>query len=166
MIAVLVAGLAIGAAAADEPTIYKTIGPDGHVVYSDRQPGDGKLQETRAPLTRPAGESTPLTNATAPLATRPPRVETSPSPVAQVAATLGSGKPVLFVDATCTECRRAQLWLMAHQVDYRLVDVATPSGRADYTAAGGRGALPLLLRGGRRVQGWSDRAYEELFGLR
>lgn len=162
----LAGGLAAVAAVADEPTIYKTIGPDGHVVYSDRQPGDGHLQEKRSPASRSSGEAIPMTDATAPLATSPPRVENAPSPVAQVAATLGAGKPVLFVDATCIECRRAQLWLMAHQVDYRLVDVASPAGRADYAAAGGRGALPLLLRGGRRVQGWSDSAYEELFGLR
>lgn len=152
-------------AVAGDPTIYKTIGPDGRVVYSDRVPSDGHLQQPLGTLPRSQGESATLTGQDAPLARFEPRVETvvPKDPRAPIAA---SATPVLFVNEGCTDCRRAQLWLAAHQVEYRLVDVASPSGRSDYAAAGGRGAPPLLLRRGRRVQGWSDRAYEELFGLR
>ncbi len=152
-------------ATAAEPTIYKTIGPDGRVVYSDRVPSDGHLQQTMAPSPRAPGEAASLTGQDAPLARAEPKVENVVPRNPRTPLTT-SGTPVLFVNEGCTECRRAQLWLAAHQVDYRLVDVSSPEGRSDYVAAGGRGAPPLLLRRGRRVQGWSDSAYEELFGLR
>jgi hypothetical protein len=36
----------LSAAAAQAATVYRSTGPDGQVVYSDKPPADGKVQKT------------------------------------------------------------------------------------------------------------------------
>src|ERR1700722_12919051 len=51
----LVAGLALTIGVAQAETLYKYLGPDGKVVYSDKPPPKGTKFETLTPDTKPTG---------------------------------------------------------------------------------------------------------------
>lgn len=140
------------AATADAQTVYKSVGPDGKVVYSDSPPVDAKkaskLKFDRLP-------SSPL-----PSPVRAAVDQPRPSASAAVPATTAV---VLYSASWCGYCKAAKAYLGARGIAYREIDVDTESGQAAYAQAGGGNGIPLLVTGGQRVQGFSQAAYDALF---
>jgi len=138
-------------------TLYKSVGPDGSIVYSDRPPAEGRLEKTMTFENLP---SSPLPASTSSYVDQVRRMglprSTSASP---------SGV-VLYSAAWCGFCKRAKAYLAGKGIKYQEFDVDTKDGIAAFAQAGGGKGVPLLFAGGQRVQGFSPAAYDALFANR
>jgi glutaredoxin len=149
-------GLTLTAAtASDAQTVYKSVGPDGKVVYSDSPPVDGKNARKLKFDNLPAS---PLPAPARPTVDQPKR---SPSTAVPVTTAV-----VLYSAPWCGYCKAAKSWLDVRGIAYREIDVDTESGQVAYAQAGGGNGIPLLVAGGQRVQGFSAAAYDALFPAR
>lgn len=150
LLGILLAFLCLSLSAGAE-TLYKSIGPDGRIVYSDRPPVDQRTVKTLSVMTLPAS-----------------RVPTSPGSPSQAAnpGLLGGDGVMLFSADWCGYCRKAKSYLADKHIAYREFDIDTPDGRAAYSQAGGGGSVPLLLFQGRKVQGFDKAGYDAFFAQR
>lgn len=152
-LSILVLLLAFALPLAHAQTMYKIVTPDGRVVYTDHPPTQGKVLKT-------------LTADSAPTSALP----TSAAEQLGKLQALRSGAPtsgvVLYSAAWCGYCAKAKAWLASKGIAYREIDIDTPDGLASYAQAGGGRGVPLLVAGGRRVQGFSPGAYDQLFARR
>lgn len=146
----LVSALAVFTLAHGE-TLYKSVTPDGRVIYSDHPTQQAKVVET---LTAASGPSTTLS---ASLRAQLGRIK---STAGQGDATDGV---VLYTEQGCPYCRQAKAYLSARQIAYREVDIGSSSGLAAFARAGGRDGVPLLIAGERSVQGFSKESYDAVF---
>jgi glutaredoxin len=118
--------------------LYKSVGPDGRVTYSDTPPAAAKQVETR-PL--PSGSA-----AAAPL----------PYALAQVA----KAQPVtLYTTNNCAPCDAARSLLVARGVPYAEKTVTSNDDIAALRSAGGDAQLPLLTIGRSREKGFEEGAW-------
>ena len=130
-------------------TVYKSVGPDGKIRYSDRPPADGKLEKT-------------LTFANLPASTLPPSYLERLKKVEAAAATAPPSGVVLYSAAWCGYCKKAKAYLAARSVAYQDIDVDSPAGMAAFAGVGG-GGIPVLVSQGQAVRGFSTQAYDALF---
>ncbi len=146
-------------AAAD--TVYKSIGPDGKVVYSDKPPADdGKLEKTMDFRNLPA---TPLPESV--LRYREEVLKSMKSRVAAAGKSGGTATPVLFSAQWCGFCKKAKAYLAERRIAYEENDIDTPSGMRAMVEAGLSGGIPiLLLDHGRKIRGFTKPAYDAVFG--
>ena len=154
--ACVVAAAATIALAATAQTVYKVTGPDGEVTYSDKPPAGKSRAETFEFRNLP---SSPL----------PPEVlrfreqlEKSAQSRISAARAPRANEVQLFTAAWCGHCKRARAHLAASQVSYSEHDIETTNGMRAFIEAGGRGGIPLLVAGERRIQGYSAAAYDQL----
>ena len=143
--------------AADTPTtttLYKSVGPDGKIVYADRPPGAG---QTAKALTFENMPATPLSATT--LAYIEELGKSKPPP----SAARSSNEAILFTTAWCGYCRQARAYLASKGVAYRDVDIETKHGLVEYVRAGGTKGVPLLVANKKRVLGFSTAGYDSLF---
>ncbi len=140
---------------ADAQTVYKSVGPDGKVVYSDSPPVDGKNARQLKFDKLPAS---PLP--------APARAAVDQHRRAGSTAMPATSDVVLYSASWCGYCMAAKSWLGSRGIAYREIDIDTDSGRAYFTRAGGGDGIPLLVAGGQRVQGFSPAAYDALFPAR
>ena len=139
-------------------TVYKSIGPDGHVVYSDRAPTSGHLEKTMKFADLP---SSALPASAASFMEQFRRTHPADGAAAPTPAT---GGVTLYSAAWCGYCRKAKAWLAAKGVAYQDVDVDTPSGMAALAQSGSGGSgIPVLVAKGQSVKGFSAAAYDALF---
>ena len=157
----LLASLAAsGVAIAQTTTIlYKSTGPDGKTIYSDRPPSIAKEAKT---LTFQNGPASPLSAETLAYieqlrksadarASAPPPRET---------------ETVLYSAAWCGYCKKAKAYLASKQVGYREFDIDTKDGLLAFARAGGKGSVPLLVVDGKSVSGFSVASYDAIFAAR
>jgi glutaredoxin len=138
-------------------TLYKTIGADGRVEYTDRPPAEGKAAKTLNFADLPA---TPL-----PESVLPYREELQRSLKDRLAnAGKRTADPQLFTAVWCGYCRKTKSYLAQRGVAYREHDIDTPDGQLAFAQAGNASGIPLLLLGEQRVQGFSAAAYDALLG--
>ncbi|MCY7388497.1 MAG: glutaredoxin family protein, partial [Burkholderiales bacterium] len=140
----------IVSAAVQAETLYKVIGADGRVTYTDRPPADGK-------------STTALQFADAPVSKLPDSVlkyqaelaKGMQDRLAQAKRMDNSGPTTLFSASWCGYCTQAKAYLRTKVISYREVDIDTPSGgRADLEAGGPRG-VPRVMAAGQRLSGVS-----------
>lgn len=140
--------------------VYKSIGPDGKVTYSQAAPVDAKLERkmefSHAPASAlPASvlkfrqEMERSINAKYREATAPPTAALR-----------------LVTARWCGYCRQARAYLTAHAVPFQELDLETPAGMADYVRAGGKGGVPLLLGPNLRLQGYTQAYYDAALARR
>jgi glutaredoxin len=147
----LALALAWGAGA---QTLYKSIGPDGKAVYSDKPPAQGQqLQKTLK------AESLPNTALPPGMAEELARLRASGAAKPAAAA---KDRPVLFAASWCGYCRQARAYLARAGIRHEDIDIDTPQGKAAFAAAGG-GGVPLLVMRGETLRGYSELAYDSLF---
>lgn len=144
--------LAAGATMAG--SMYKSVGPDGRIVYSDAPPASGRVQKT---LQFESAPSSPLP-AIYVDALRRLRAEAAPPTT--------TGDVVLYSAVWCGYCKKAKAYLAGKGIAYREVDIDTNDGMAAFAQVGGGKGIPLLLAGGQRIQGFSTSAYDGLFSRR
>ena len=141
---------------ASADTVYKAVGPDGEITYSDKPPSDRARANTLEFRNLP---SSPL----------PPEVlrfreqlEKSAQGRISAARAPRAGDVDLFTAAWCGHCKRAKSHLAAAQINYIEYDIENADGMRAFIGAGGSGGVPLLVAGERRVQGYSAQAYDRL----
>jgi glutaredoxin len=118
--------------------LYKSVGPDGRVTYSDTPPAAAKQVETR-PLPSGAASAAPL-----------------PYELAQVA----KAQPVtLFTGDKCAPCDAARSLLAARGVPYTEKTVGSNDDIAALRSAGGDAQLPFLTIGRSKEKGFEEGAW-------
>ena len=151
---VFLAGAALAAGGTTtETTLYKSLGPDGKTVYSDRPPISGTAKK----MTFENLPASPLSAETLAYIEELQKASATVAPAAQ------TGEVLLFAAAWCGYCKKAKVYLAAKRIAYREVDVDTKAGKVAYAQAAGRNGIPLLLANGQRVSGFSAGAYDALF---
>ena len=150
----LLVGATGGASAADGPKLYKSITPEGKVVYSDR-PAAGAASVKQLKVAHAPASALP------PSAAEQLRKLEALRPAPHEAA-----GAVLYTASWCGYCRKAKAWLAAKGIAFREVDIETPDGLAAFARAGGGKGVPVLLLGKTRIDGFSVEAYDEAFAGR
>jgi glutaredoxin len=143
-----------------DATVYKTVGPDGKVIYTDQPPADPK---TAATLNIAEQPSSPLPASVLKyqeqLAKSADKRLREPAPVrANLSAT-----PTLFSAAWCGYCRKAKGYMASHKITFQEIDIDTESGARAYFEAGGRSGVPMLIVDGRVTRGFSESTYDQVF---
>lgn len=133
-------------------TLYKSVGADGRVVYSDQPPATGAVEKTMRL------ESLPVS--VVPGAT--PRPAPNTAAAQAPAAVVPRGEVVLYMATWCGYCKAAKSYLAHKGITYRELDIDTPAGKTAFAQIGGRG-VPVLLTQGQRVTGFTPQAYDALF---
>lgn len=136
-------------------TLYKSVGPDGRIVYSDRPPASGKVEKT-------------LDVQTLPNTALPPETLKELAALKRTGVTqqLPADGLVLFSATWCGYCRQAKAYLAQRGVAYREYDIDTQEGKLAFAQVGGGGGIPLLVKGGEKVRGYSNEGYEALLAKR
>ena len=137
-------------------TVYKAVGPDGEMTYSDKPPPDRARTDTLEFRNLP---SSPLP---AHVLRFREQLEKSAEGRIGAARTTPGEKPVLFTANWCGHCKRAKSHLAAAQISYVEYDIENVDGMRAFVTAGGSGGIPLLVAGDRRIQGYSAPAYDRL----
>lgn len=147
----LLALLAIGAHAQQ---LYKSIGPDGKVVYSDRPPAEGRVEKTMKLQEAPTSALDARSNSYVEQLRRL-RASTPVLPPPE--------DTVLFSAKWCGYCKLAKAYLAGRSIPFREVDIDTHAGLAAFAGAGGNKGIPLLVKGSTRIQGFSEDSYAAAF---
>ena len=153
----LVLALALAPALIHADTIYKSVGPDGRITYSQKPPAGDRVEKTFSYENLPA---TPLPDSV--LRYRDDLQKSMDKRLA-AAARGGGPSPALFTAVWCGYCRQAKAYLAAKGIAYREYDIETPDGMRAFAQAGAARGIPVLLWKGQRVQGFSRPAYDSLF---
>lgn len=148
---------ALAAPNANAQTVYKSVGPDGKIVYGDRPPAEGRVEKTLKFENLPSS-ALPASASSYVEQLRKQRASSTVS-----APTSGV---VLYMADWCGYCTKAKADLAGKGIAYQEINIDTKDGMAAYVQAGGGKGIPLLFAKGQRVQGYSAAAYDELFSRR
>jgi glutaredoxin len=135
--------------------LYKSIGPDGKAVYSDKPPAEGRIEKTLKFENLPAS-ALPASAAS--------YVEQLRRMQAAKGAEPALAGVVLFSASWCGYCTKAKAYMGSKGIAYREIDIDTPAGVSSFAQSGGAGGgVPFLVSGGRSVRGFSAAAYDSFF---
>ncbi len=121
--------------------IYRIVGADGRVTYSDKQPalaGQNKVSE--------AGRA-PEADATLPL------------PVSLRAA-VRQYPVALYTTANCTPCATGRALLLHRGIPFTEKTITSPEDAEAFQALSGENTLPLLTIGTQQIKGWSETQWQ------
>src|SRR5262249_20668058 len=82
------------------------------------------------------------------------------TPPLQAAAPRGG--IVMYSATWCGYCKRAKAYLAKRGIRYTNIDIDTVDGRAAFAQAG-KGGVPLLFAGTRRIRGFTPEGYDAFF---
>lgn len=136
---------------AQSTTLYKSTGPDGKTVYSDRPLPNAREAKTLTFKNEPASPLSPKTLA---------YIESLKSSAEARAKAPPPSEIVLFSAAWCGYCKKAKAHLDSKQVAYREFDIDTKDGLVAYAQAGGKRGVPLLVVNGQSISGYSQASYD------
>ena len=139
-------------------TLYKVVGADGKITYTDQPPADRK---STTALRFADAPSTPLPESV--LKYQAALQKSMQGRLAEAKKIDVGGSATLFSAAWCGYCTQAKAYMRAKGIGYREVDIDTPDGGRAYFEAGGERGVPLLMADGRRIQGFSAGAYDNFF---
>lgn len=139
-------------------SVYRTVTPDGRVVYSDQPPRHEARDKGAQVRNYSVAELNAANNAqqgTGYAATGNSRA------ASQSAANVGSVQ--LFTTQTCGYCKQARAWLGANRIAYREVSIENSDGYRKFKGYGGTG-VPLIVTSRGPTSGFSPETYAALFG--
>ena len=149
--------LTSGFAQAD--TVYKSVGPDGKIIYSQDPPGGGKPATTLNFSNLP---STPMPESV--LRYRDQLEKSMQKRLSEAGKPREFAFPTLFTAQWCGYCRQAKAYLAEKGVRYQEYDIDTADGMRAYIESGSGRGVPVLLWKGRKVHGFSRSAYDAVLG--
>lgn len=140
--------------------LYKSVGPNGVVSYSDQPPTDTRKVETinfnDLPITVMPAFNKPPPTIMERMRNLLPSWNNTKAPV------IASGV-VLYTASWCGYCKQAKAYLESKSINYKEIDVDTNDGKASFAQAGGGKGVPLIVVAGKNVSGFSTAAYDALF---
>ena len=126
------------ATAAGAQQVFRIVGPDGRVTFSDKPPADANAK--RAPVAATAGAASPGGGSL-------------PFELRQVA----SRYPVtLYTGDQCGPCGAGRAYLMSRGIPFTEKTVTTPQDGDALQRLTGDNSLPLVTIGGQQLKGYSD----------
>ncbi len=131
------AALVFGAAGSQAQTIYRVVGADGRVTFSDKAP----LDVSKATATNASGKP----------------VATSDSGLPYELRQIASRYPVtLYTGAGCAPCNSGRLLLQSRGIPFTENTIRTPEDAEALQRISGDNSLPLLSVGGQKIKGFSE----------
>jgi glutaredoxin len=143
--------IATACAAQAGDAVYKSVGPDGKVTYSQTPPQSGTVRKM-------AFDNLPASPLPEHVLKFRQEMEKNIAQKQQAAVAPVQGLR-LFSAKWCVYCRHAKAWLGSKGIAYAEVDIDTPQGMAEFAATGAAKSVPLLVGPGVRLQGFSEEAY-------
>lgn len=125
--------------------VYRIVGPDGKVTFSDRPPVDAKATPAKS-LAIGGGGGTPT--ASLPL---------------EVRQAAGRYPVSLYTAADCAPCESARGYLRQRGVPYTEYTVSTREDFAALKRVSGGGNLPFMTLGAQHVPGFSEAEWSQFF---
>ena len=122
--------------------VYRIVGPDGRVTFSDRPPPDGKASPAQA---------VPLGGGGTPTASLP----------AEVRMAAGRFPVTLYSGADCGPCISARSFLLRRGVPFTEKTVVTNDDAEALQRLSGGTSLPFATIGGQHVRGFSDTEWSQ-----
>ena len=153
--------IVFAATALHAETLYKVVGADGKITYTDLPPADRK---STTALRFADAPSTPLPESV--LKYQAALQKSMQGRLAEAKKIDASGAATLFSASWCGYCTQAKAYMRAKGIGYREIDIDTPDGGRAYFEAGGARGVPLLMADGRRIQGFSAGSYDNFFGAK
>jgi glutaredoxin len=139
-------------------TVYKSVGPDGKIIYSQDPPAGGKAAKKLSFTNLP---STPMPDSV--LRYRD-ELEKSMKKRLADGAKREFVFPTIFTAQWCGYCRQAKAYLAEKKIRYQEYDIDTADGMRAYVESGSGRGVPVLLWKGQKVHGFSKAAYDALVG--
>ena len=122
-------------------TVYRVVGADGRVTFSDKPPVSGDKTSDKVTATDRTGRNLDLSGTALPFELR------------QIA----SRYPVtLYSASNCGPCASGRSFLSARGIPFAERTVNTPEDAEALARIGGEASLPLLTVGGQKIKGYSD----------
>ena len=135
----LVTGAAFAPADASAQQIYKIVGPDGRVTFSDRPPADPSTKATTAPVVQ-------LSAAVADVASFPFELRQA-----------ASRYPVtLYTAPGCNTCAQGRALLVSRGIPFSEKTVVTKDDADALQRLTGASSLPVLAIGAQQLKGFFD----------
>jgi len=151
----LAALLTLPWAAGANDKVYKSVGPDGKVVYSQTPPAQGRVEKQLS------FDHLPATALPDYVLKFRAEMERNIALKQQPHAPAHANQLRLFTARWCGYCRQAQAWLAGRGIAHVTLDIDTPQGMTEFVRSGaGKGGVPLLVGPQVRVQGYSAAAYQ------
>jgi glutaredoxin len=146
---------AVGPTSAD---MYKWVDTGGVVHFSDRPPAVDSPGGTVEVIETPEYSAGPPPSAPAEPPRAYPVVEPAPAVSASPAAT---AHPVeLYTTSWCTYCRKAKAFFQARGIPFVEYDIERdPEAARRKAMLDGRRGVPFAVVNGRRIHGYSEKAY-------
>ena len=140
-------------------TVYKSVGTDGKITYSDQPPSAGKVAKTLNLANLPA---TPLPDSV--VRYRNELEKSMKSRLAEARKAPDMNQTALLSAQWCGYCKQAKAYLSEKNIAYTEYDIDTPEGMKAMVESGGGGGVPVLLWHGQKIKGFSRAAYVSVFG--
>lgn len=121
--------------------VYKLIGPDGKVMYTDSRANNGNSTKIETvEIDSYAG----------------------PAEVSPVGDSAASQKVTIFTTEWCGVCRKAKAYMASHGIAFEELDIEKSRfAREKFDRLGGR-AVPVILIGKERMTGFSPARFEAM----
>ncbi len=137
----LLLGMACGLAAAQ--TIYRIVGPDGKVTFSDKPPMDASKGRATTAAGKPVAVATDVV---------------LPFELRQVVARY----PVtLYAGAACAPCNAGRILLQSRGIPFNEYTVSTPEDAEALQRLSGANNLPFLTIGAQKIKGFSEAEWSQ-----
>ncbi len=150
--------------AADAQTLYKSIGADGKVHYSDRPNAEGRIEKTMEVESLPSNQVPGLTHSYVEQLRELEKWQADraqKNPGAQGPVRNGT---LLFSATWCGYCKMAKAYMAQHGIAFQEIDVDTPAGRAEFKRVRmGSGGIPLLVASDKKLVGFTRAGYDAFF---
>jgi len=139
-------------------TLYKSVDSNGKIVYSDQPPTAGKIEKTLIFTNLPA---TPMPESV--IRYREELQKGIQKRLSALEKPFDKNQITLFAAQWCRYCQQAKAYLSEKKIHYREYDIDTAEGKQALVEAGVSGGIPILIRDGKKTQGFSKEAYDALF---
>ena len=128
-------------------TMYKSVGADGKILYSDQPPASGKVEKTLNYVNLPA---TPLPESV--IRYRNELEKSMQGRLSEARKSPDTKQVSLLPAQWCGYCRQAKAYLAEKKIAYKEYDIDTQEGMRAMVEFGGGSGVPVLLWHGQKIE--------------